>query len=137
MCARRNSIYSSALHWSCAHMALDMRNTCPSRALALRSARDLSGDALRYEPMTPLDLLATAIRARASAPGSLVPPAAILWTDARREWGSLLLAARLHVPELLVLGDYSPDDRAGPAIWLRCVVDHTIELPDVPATRPP
>lgn len=35
--------------------------------------------------MTPLDLLATAIRVRASAPGSLVPPAAILWTDARRE----------------------------------------------------
>ena len=30
--------------------------------------------------MTPLSLLAPAIRARASAPGSLVPPAAILWT---------------------------------------------------------
>ena len=87
--------------------------------------------------MTPLDLLAAAIRARASAPGSLVPPAAILWTDARREWGSLLPAARLHVPELVVLGDYSPDDRAGPAIWLRCVVDHTIELPDFPSARPP
>lgn len=30
--------------------------------------------------MTPLDLLADAIPARASAPGGLVPPAAILWT---------------------------------------------------------
>lgn len=87
--------------------------------------------------MTSLDLLAAAIRARARAPGSLVSPAAILWTDARREWGSLLPAAHLHVPELLVLGDYSPDDRTGPAIWLRCVVDRTIQLPDVPADQPP
>ena len=87
--------------------------------------------------MTPLDRLATAIRARASVPGSLSPPAAILWTDARREWSSLLPAARLHIPELLVLGDYSPDDRTGPAIWLRCVVDRTVELPNLPAARPP
>ena len=87
--------------------------------------------------MTPLRLLADAIRGRASAPGGFVRPAAILWTDARREWGSLLPAARLHIPELLTLGDYKPDDRTGPAIWLRCVVDRTIKLPDVPAARPP
>ena len=87
--------------------------------------------------MTPLHLLTTAIRARASAPGSLVPPAAILWTDARGEWRGLLPAARLHIPELLVLGDYRPDDRTGPAIWLRCVVDRMIDLPDVPDGRPP
>ena len=88
--------------------------------------------------MTPFGLLATAIRARASSvPGSQVPPAAILWTDARREWSGALAAARLHIPELLVLGEYSPDDRTGPAIWLRCVVDRTIELPNVPAAHPP
>ena len=32
------------------------------------------------QPMTPLRLLADAIRGRASAPGKFVPPAALLWT---------------------------------------------------------
>ena len=87
--------------------------------------------------MTPLDLLAAAIRALASAPGGLAPPAAILWTDPNREWLQLLPAARPHIPELLVLGDYRPADRTGPAIWLRCVVDGAIHLPDVPGDGTP
>ena len=85
----------------------------------------------------PLHHLATAIRARASTPGSLDSPAAILWTDHRAEWRGLLPAARSHIPELLVFGDYRPDDRTGPAIWLRCVVDGTIDLPGAAANRPP
>ena len=85
----------------------------------------------------PLQHLATAIRARASTPGSLDSPAAILWTDHRAEWRGLLPAARSHIPELLVFGDYRPDDRTGPAIWLRCVVDGTIDLPGAAANRPP
>ena len=86
---------------------------------------------------TPLDLLATAIRAKSGAPGGLASPAAILWTDARCEWNGLIPAARSRLPELLVLGDYDPARRIGPAIWLRCVVDSAIGLPDVPADRPP
>ena len=73
--------------------------------------------------MTALDHLASAIRAKAGVSGSMVPPAAILWTDASQEWRRLLPAARSHIPELLVLGDYCHDDRTGPAIWLRCVID--------------
>ena len=87
--------------------------------------------------MTPLDLLAAAIRARASAPSSLAPPAAILWTDPASEWLGLLPAARRHIPELLVLGDYRPADRTGPAIWLRCVIDGSICLPSVPSNSIP
>ena len=87
--------------------------------------------------MTALDLLAAAIRTKASVSGSMVPPAAILWTDAGREWRGLLPAARSRIQELLVLGDYRPDDRTGPAIWLRCVIDRTIELPGIPSDRPP
>ena len=87
--------------------------------------------------MTPLDLLARAIRAKSGAPGGLASPDAILWTDRRREWDSLIPVARSRLPELLVLGEYDPDKRTGPAIWLRCVVDRTIDLPDVPANRPP
>jgi hypothetical protein len=33
------------------------------------------------------------------------------------------------LPELLTLGDYEPEQRTGPAIWLRCIVDGA--LPDV------
>ena len=86
---------------------------------------------------TPLDLLATAIRARSGAPGGLASPDAILWTDRRHEWDGLIPIARSHLPELLVLGEYDPVKRTGPAIWLRCVVDGTVDLPDVPIDRPP
>ncbi|WP_420448080.1 BREX-1 system phosphatase PglZ type B [Candidatus Palauibacter sp.] len=87
--------------------------------------------------MTALDLLAAAIRAKVGVSGSMVPPAAILWPDASQDWRRLLPAARSRIPELLVLGDYRPDDRTGPAIWLRCVIDGTIELPDVTGDGPP
>ncbi len=87
--------------------------------------------------MTALDLLAAAIRAKSRVSGSMVPPAAILWTDASQDWRRLLPAARSRISELLVLGDYRPDDRTGPAIWLRCVIDRTIDLPDFPGDRPP
>ncbi len=87
--------------------------------------------------MTALDLLAAAIRAKAGVSGSMVPPTAILWTDASRDWRRLLPAVRSRIPELLVLGDYRPEDRTGPAIWLRCLIDGTIDLPDIPADRPP
>lgn len=87
--------------------------------------------------MTPLDLLANAIRAKSRTPGGLAAPTAILWTDHRREWDRLIPVARSQLPELLMLGDYNPDERTGPAIWLRCVVDRAIDLPDVPDDRPP
>ena len=87
--------------------------------------------------MMPLDLLMSAIRAKSGAPGGVAPPAAILWTDHRREWDSLIPVARSRLPELLVLGEYDPGRRTGPAIWLRCVVDGAADLPDVPADRPP
>ena len=36
-----------------------------------------------------------------------------------------------------MLGEYSPDERTGPAYWLRCVVARTIPHPDVPPERVP
>ena len=78
-------------------------------------------------PDTPLDHLARGLRSRASVPGNEDAPAAILWTDAKGEWRALLGAALPHIPELLVLGEYRPQDRTGPAIWLRCVVDRALD----------
>jgi hypothetical protein len=41
---------------------------------------------------------------------------------------SLLLKA---MPNLNRLGEYDPDRRTGPAIWVRCVVDRTLDEPRV------
>ena len=36
------------------------------------------------------------------------------------------------MPQLLVLGEYKPEDRTGPAIWLRCAIDRALESPRLP-----
>lgn len=41
------------------------------------------------------------------------------------------------IPELLVYGDYEPDSRTGPAIWLRCMIDRTLETPPLPEDAVP
>ena len=53
-------------------------------------------------------------------------PVAILWTDPRSEWKPLLPLLRQQLPELLCLGDYSPEHQQGPALWLRCIVDRSL-----------
>lgn len=50
-------------------------------------------------------------------------PVAILWTDERREWESVLPRIKEALPELFSLGDYAPDERTGPGVWLRMVAD--------------
>jgi hypothetical protein len=59
----------------------------------------------------------------------VVPPAAILWTDEKREFDRLLPRLRLTLPQLLTLGPYDPASRTGPAIWIRCVLAG--KLPDL------
>jgi hypothetical protein len=63
----------------------------------------------------------------------VVPPAAILWTDERREWESLLPRLRVVLPQFLTLSAYDQANCVGPAIWLRCALAGRI--PDV--TMPP
>lgn len=42
------------------------------------------------------------------------------------------------MPELLTLGDYNPEERTGPTIWMRCIVDGALELPaSSPQPSPP
>ena len=65
--------------------------------------------------------------------GDAVAPAAILWTDADGEWAPIVAKLRPLMPELLTLGEFAPDERMGPGIWLRCVVDGAscgIEIPE-------
>lgn len=64
--------------------------------------------------------------------GDVVAPVAVLWTDAERQWGAIVEQLRSIMPELLSLGDYNPESRSGPAIWLRCVVEPKIRKENFP-----
>ena len=54
-------------------------------------------------------------------------PAAILWTDKEKQWESAIPLLLEQMPELMVFGDYAPEQRTGPAIWLKCALENTLE----------
>lgn len=49
-------------------------------------------------------------------------PAVILWPDKESQWQAALPALKALMPGLFVLGPYNPDQRCGPAIWLKCAI---------------
>lgn len=55
-------------------------------------------------------------------------PVVTLWTDKAREWESVLPLLQSAIPELLILGEYKPDQKSGPAIWLKCVLAREIDI---------
>ena len=65
-------------------------------------------------------------------PDDVARPAVIIWTDADRQWQTVVSQLQILMPELLILGEYRPDNKTGPAIWLRCVIDRTLPEVDVP-----
>lgn len=52
-----------------------------------------------------------------------IAPVAVLWTDDRRDWEGVLPQLKSALPELFSLGDFQPDKRCGPGVWLRMVAD--------------
>ena len=73
--------------------------------------------------MLLLEHLIRSIRsASAYNPEIQVAPVCILWPDPERQWESIIPMLQQNMPELCVLGDYAPERRMGPAIWLRCVL---------------
>ena len=54
------------------------------------------------------------------------PPAAILWTDEKQQFLPLLDRFRKDIPQFLTLGEYNPEVRCGPAIWIRAMVDKAL-----------
>ncbi len=73
--------------------------------------------------------LVTALRtgAQAYAAGDQVAPCAVLWPDPERLWERIIPQLQALTPELFVLGNYAPEKRAGPALWLRCLEARSIE----------
>ena len=65
-------------------------------------------------------------------PGEVEAPCVILWTDADGQWGPLVDRLRLIIPCLLTLGEYDEDNRIGPAIWLRCVIEPEVRKEHFP-----
>ena len=55
-------------------------------------------------------------------PNVEVGPACILWPDGERHFEPVIAGLQEEMPELCVLGDYLPEQRTGPAIWLRLVI---------------
>ena len=88
-------------------------------------------------PQTFLDSLVDAIEsAGAYNTQDQTRPAAVLWPDRDRQWESLLPLLQDRLP-LFVLGPYSPDERTGPAYWIRCIIARTILHPGLPPERVP
>lgn len=88
--------------------------------------------------MTPLDQLKRTIRSAAAYnPDVQAAPACILWPDRERLWEPVIAQIQADLPELFVLGDYAPEQRSGPAIWLRCAIAGTLEGIKCDAETPP
>jgi hypothetical protein len=51
-----------------------------------------------------------------------VAPACILWPDRDRQWEAVIARLQSELPELFILGNYQPEKRTGPPIWLRCFI---------------
>ncbi|MCR9115476.1 MAG: BREX-1 system phosphatase PglZ type B [bacterium] len=66
-----------------------------------------------------------------------VAPVCILWPDGERQFEPVIARLMQEMPELCVLGDYAPEQRTGPAIWLRLVIADKIDEARMPAGQTP
>ncbi len=83
-------------------------------------------------------IVVTQLRKAASHnPDVSSPPVCILWPDHESVWASAIASLRDQLPELFILGAYDPDNRTGPAIWLRCVLARKMQGASIPADLPP
>ncbi len=77
-------------------------------------------------------LIASIVEAGQYNRNDQIAPVVVLWPDKTRQWEPLLPEIRQRLP-LLTLGEYDPDNRVGPAYWIRCMIARTLpddQLPD-------
>ena len=88
--------------------------------------------------MRVLDHLLKAVRDTAVFnPDVQVAPACIMWPDRDRQWEAVVPVLQAELPELMILGNFAPDKRIGPSIWLRCVITGHVEEISIPEDRTP
>jgi hypothetical protein len=91
-----------------------------------------------FATTTVIESLMASLEAAAKYnPNDVVRPAAIIWTDHDGQWQPIMPQLRRLMPQLLTLGEYEPERRTGPAIWLRCVIDRALEPPRLPDDTTP
>jgi hypothetical protein len=66
-----------------------------------------------------------------------VEPAAILWTDIDKQWQSAMPYIKQQLPELIELGEYQPEQRIGPAIWVKCAIAGVLDECELPKDKTP
>lgn len=52
----------------------------------------------------------------------MVKPEVILWPDPDRLWADVIPDLQAEIPHLLVYGQYEPNKKQGPAIFLKCMI---------------
>ena len=88
--------------------------------------------------MQILTALTNSIRGAATFnPDVQSPPVCILWPDGERQWEAVVPRLQTEMAELFQLGDYAPDKRLGPAVWLRCVIANAINDVSIPTGATP
>lgn len=78
--------------------------------------------------MTLIDALLQSFTGALRSPDGTAAPVALLWTDADGQWRPLVATLMKALPELYALGSFAPEDRQGPVIWLKCIIERA--LPD-------
>src|SRR5665811_158167 len=71
------------------------------------------------------------------SPDVQVAPSCILWPDSDRQWEEVIRTLQNELPELLILGEYDPEKRTGPAIWMRCVIARKSKDLELPGDKKP
>ncbi|MBV08937.1 BREX-1 system phosphatase PglZ type B [Rubinisphaera sp.] len=90
------------------------------------------------KPTTIAESLIEEIRSEANYNSNVqVAPACILWPDGDRQFEPVIDRLLSEMPELCVLGDYVPDRRTGPAIWLRMVIADRVDETKIPPGKTP
>jgi hypothetical protein len=83
--------------------------------------------------MTFADAIITSLQAAASYESAdATPPVCIIWTDEGRQWQALVTRLRECGMPIICFGQYDPANRTGPALWIRCMVDHALPEADWP-----
>ena len=82
---------------------------------------------LTNKPLNLLEALRLSLGSMLRTPDGQVLPAALLWTDPEAQWRPVVPKLQRLLPHIYVLGDYDPPSHMGPAIWLKCIVDRSIE----------
>jgi hypothetical protein len=83
-----------------------------------------TGDVARHTVLT--ELIVTLTRVAAYNAQVEIAPAVVLWPDKARQWEPLVPRLREALPRFLTLGPYKPEERTGPAIWIKCMLARTL-----------